>query len=92
MRFLYIALAAALIDGERGVTHAQARVAALFAIAHWPAEALDEEVSQALFGAMEVLLRVHREEDVVGGDATVERGDETREPFFSDQRVNGGVE
>lgn len=51
------------------------------------AEALDEEVTEALFGTGEVVGGIHRAEDVVGGDLFVEGCDEAGEAFFADDVV-----
>jgi len=74
------------------VPHAQAWMAALLGIRHRPAEALDEKPAEAFFGAGKVAVRVHRSEDVIGGNALVKVGDQAGKPFIADDGVNVGVE
>lgn len=78
------AVAGGLIDGERRVPHAEARMAAFFDIAGRTAEASDEEVAKAFFGAREVVFRVHRSEKIVARDLTVKGGDETGKSVLPD--------
>lgn len=72
------------VDGEGGVALAEAGVAALFDVGGWAAEAEDEEVAEAGFGAGKVVGGVHGAEDVVGGDLAVEGGDEAAEAVLAD--------
>ena len=70
------------------MAHPQARVAALLDVALRPAEAAHEEIAQPLLGAGEIVLGIHRPQDVVGGDLAVEESDEALEPVLAD----GGVD
>ena len=74
-------------DGERGVAHAEGGVASLFDVARRTAEAADEKISEANFGAGEVVSGIHGAEEVVGGDLGVEGGDEAGEAVFADEGV-----
>ena len=59
-------------------------MAAAFDVGGGAAEAEDEEVAEAGFGAFEVGFGVHGAEDVVGGDLAVEGGDEAAETVLAD--------
>ena len=61
---------------------------ALLDVARRPAEPADQEVAEALLGASQAAGRIHRAEDVVGGNLLVESSDETMEAFFADGGVN----
>ena len=71
-------------DGEGGVAHAEGGMAALFDVAGRSAEAADEKIAEAKFGAGEVVGGVHGAEEVVGGDLGVEGRDEAGEAVFTD--------
>ncbi len=62
------AVAGAFIDGEGGVAHAEAGVAALVAVGGGAAEALDQEEAEAFFGVGEIVLGIKGAEDVVGAE------------------------
>ena len=62
-----------------GVPHPQARVTALLAVGGRAAPVLLEEQREALLRGPEVLLRVHRPQHLVVGDAAVEGVDEADE-------------
>jgi hypothetical protein len=70
------------------VTHPQARVAALLDVTLRSTESSDEKVAQPLLGARKIVPRIHGTEDIVFRHLPVERGDEPREPFFADRRVD----
>ena len=88
---LHPALARARGDGERHVPHAQLRVASPFDVAQRPAEPADQEIAQTFFSAGEIVGRVHRAQNVVGGDLPVERGDETMKAVFAHDGVDVGL-
>ncbi len=88
---LYPAVARLLIQLERHVPHAKARMTALLHVSLRSAEAADEKVPQAQFGAIEIVLRIHGTEDVIGGNLPVKRGDEALETFFADLLVDIAV-
>ena len=82
------AVSRALVDGKRHVTHPQARVSALFEIARRSAEANNEEVTQPLLGAGQIVRRVHRPQNLVSRDLRVERADQSGKPVLSNPRVD----
>lgn len=84
------AVALSEADGEREVTHAEAGVAALLDVGLGAAEAEDEEVGKAFFGAVPVVLRVEGADEVILPDAAVKRGDEGAERGFSEFGEEGG--
>jgi hypothetical protein len=86
---LHPAVAGVLVDFEGAVTHAEARVTALLDVGLRAAETADEEIAETLLSAGEILVGIHRAEEVVGFDATVEGADETAETFIADDVVNG---
>src|SRR6185503_15778736 len=85
---LHPAVAGLAVDRERGMAHAQPRVAALLDVALRSAEAAHQEVAQPLLGAGEIRLGIHWSEDVVGGDLAVEQADEALEAFLADGLVD----
>jgi len=68
--------------------HAQPWVAALFDIGGRSAEPIDQEVSEPLFGSLQVFFRVHGTEDVVSGHLAIERGYQLPQAIFADDRIN----
>ena len=48
----------------------------------------DQEIAQALFGAGEIVARVHRAEHVIPRHLAVERGDEALKSILADERIN----
>ena len=86
------AVAARPVDLERPVPHAQPRVPALLRVHVRPAEPLDEERAQPLFGPRQVVLGVHWRKDVVRRDTSIKCRDETMKTLVADEWVNLGVE
>lgn len=82
------AVAGAFIDHVGGVAHAEAGMSALLDIAHGSAEAADEEFAETLLGPGEIVRGIHGAEDVVGGDLTVEGGDEAMEAVLADRGID----
>ena len=70
------AIAGRPVDGKRRVALAQAWMAAISDVVRWTAKAVDQKASQSMLGADQVRLGIHRPEDVVGGHAPVEAGDD----------------
>ena len=85
---LHPPIAGALIDDERHVPHAQPRVSTLLDVAHRSAKAADQEVTQALFGPVQVMRGVHRPENVVTRYLRIESANQTLEPFFANSRIH----
>jgi hypothetical protein len=62
--------------------HTKSRMAALLDIAFRTAEAKDQKITQPLFGAREIVLRVYRPEDIVARDLPVKSRDEAPKTIF----------
>lgn len=78
----------AFVYDEGRVAHAEPGVAALFDVAHGPAEPAHEEVAQPLFGSGQVIGGIHGSENVITGDSAVEGSDEAGEPVLADRAIN----
>ena len=63
-------------------------MAALLDIALRPAKSIDQKFPQTLFRARQIMPRIHRPEQVVRRNLAIERGYETLESVFSDERIN----
>ena len=61
---------------------------ALLHVTRRPAKAPDQEVAQPLFGAGQILRRIHGPQNGVGGHLAVEGGDEAGEALLADQGVH----
>lgn len=67
---------------------AKPRVAALLDVTWWTAEAADQEVTEPLLGAGQIVRGIHRTNQIVTGHLPVEGGDEPPESVLA----NGGVD
>src|SRR5436190_371322 len=83
---LHPPIAATLIDCKWRMSHSQSRMTALLRIVIGAAKTLDQKITQAFFGAGEILIGIERAEKVIAGDALVEVGDEACEAFVADDR------
>ena len=63
--------------------HAKPWMSTLLDIPPRAAGASDQEVAQALLRAAEVVMWIHGAEDLIGGDLTIKRGDESREALLA---------
>ena len=81
-------IAGPLIELERHVPHAQARVPALLNVSLRPPKPADQEISQPFLGAVKVLGRIHWSEDVVGGHFRVKRRHQPGKAFLANLPVN----
>ena len=70
------------------MAHTQAGMPPGFQIALRPAEAEDKKFAEALFGASQIMARIHGPEDVVLRHLPVERGYEAVKSILSDERVD----
>src|SRR5262245_59240594 len=61
---------------------------ALLDVARRPAEPADQEVAKPLFGARQILFRIHRPENWIVRDLRVERANEAREAVVADGFVD----
>jgi hypothetical protein len=75
-------------DWESGMADAESRMPALFDIGWWSAESIDEEISEALLGALQIVPLVHRPQHVITGNLLVERSHKALEPVVSDGCVD----
>jgi hypothetical protein len=82
------AISRALVDGKRQVTHPKARVSALFEISRRSAEPNNQEVTQPLLGAGQIVRRVHRPQHLVSGDLRVECADQSGKPVLSNPCID----
>lgn len=81
---LHPAVARGLINHERSMSHPQSWMSAALDIALRSAKAKDKEISQPFFSARQVLLRIHRAQNVVIRNTAVEGRDKPREAFLAD--------
>jgi hypothetical protein len=63
-------------------------MASVFYVALRTAKAKDQEISQPFFGVMEVIRRIHRAQDGIAWDLTVEIRDEPPESILSDRGID----
>ena len=85
---LHPAIPCLLVNRERHMTHPQTRVTTLLDIAWGTAEASDEKVAQSLFGADQVVRRIHRTKDVVAWHLSVKRAHDPGKPVFTNPFVD----
>ena len=78
-------IAGALIDRERRVPGAQARVPALLDVSLRTTEAADQKLAQPGLGARKIFGRIHRSQDVIVRHLSIERVHQTCETVFADQ-------
>ena len=64
---------------------------ALLEVAGRSAETADQKIAQPLLGAVEIVCRIHRSENVVAGHLPVERGDQPLETFLPNRLVNRSI-
>lgn len=69
------------------MAHAKARVAPRFDVAWRSTESPDQEIAQPLLGSGEVVGRIHRPEDVIRRNLTIERRYQALKAVFSDDGV-----
>ena len=62
-------------------------MSAILDVASGAAEAEDQEVAKAFFGAFEIVLRIHGSEDVVAGNLPIESSDEAAETVLANQGI-----
>jgi len=70
------------------MTRAEAGMASLFDVRLRPSEPTNQEISEALLGTWEILRRVHGSQKVVLRDLSIEGGDQARETFRANHRIN----
>jgi hypothetical protein len=67
---------------------AQARMASLFDVSLRAPEPTNQEISEALLGTWEILRRVHGSQKVVVRDLSIKGGDQARETFRTNHRID----
>lgn len=82
------AVARGLINRKRRVAHSQPRMAALLDIGGRSPESINQEIAKPLFRAFKVVRRIHRAQNVVGGDLPVERRHQPLKSVAADKRIN----
>ena len=63
-------------------------MAPLFDVGLRPSEPADQEISEALLGTWEICRRVHRPQKVILRNLSIEGGDQAREAFRANHRIN----
>lgn len=76
-------VAGTAVNDIRGVSHPQAWVPSLFDVPLGSAETAHQEVTEARFGAFEVVGRIHRSKNVVAWNVPVEGRHEPLEPSLT---------
>ena len=84
------AIAGGRCDRERGVTHPQRRVASLVEVRVRASEPIDQEVAESSFGSGQLGDGIHRREEVIAGDATIEGVYQLSQPRFTDGVEDSG--
>src|SRR3954471_856697 len=82
---MHPSVASGLVDLEWRMSGAQPRMPALFDIALRAAQTVNQKVPQALFGGNEIVRWIHRCQNIVHGNATVECRDQSANPRLTDK-------
>lgn len=82
------AVAGCLINRKRSVAHSEPRMAALLDIGWRSPKSINQKIAKPLFRAFKVLRRIHRAQNVVGGDLPVERRHQPLKSVTADNRIN----
>jgi hypothetical protein len=72
---------------ERGVTHAEARMTALLDVPLRTAESEDQEIPEALFSPVEIVLWIHWAQDFVISDLSIKGSNQALKAVFPDMGV-----
>ena len=67
-------------------------MAAGFDVAHRTAEPPNQEISKMILSGNQIAIGVHRSEDIVGGDAPIERCDQAGKTDLTDEAEDVGIE
>jgi hypothetical protein len=70
------------------MAHPESWMAPAFDVPCRPAESKDHEIAQALFGAVQIMIAVHGSQNVILGNPSVKRADQTHETILTNYRVN----
>jgi hypothetical protein len=81
-------IAGSLIDVKGRMPCAKAGMASLFDILLRPSKPADQEISEALLGAWKIRRRVHCPQKIVLRNLSIEGGDQARETFRANHRIN----
>ena len=63
-------------------------MASLFDVSLRPSEPADQEISEAVLGTWKILRRVHRSQNVILRNLSIEGGDQACETFRANHRIN----
>jgi len=63
-------------------------MASLFDVSLRPSEPADQEISEAVLGTWKILRRVHRSQNVILRNLSIEGGDQACETFPANHRIN----
>ena len=63
-------------------------MASLFDVSLRPSEPADQEIAEALLGTGKIRCRVHRPQKVILRNLSIEGGDQARETFRANHRIN----
>lgn len=74
------------VDNKRSMSHTEPRMAAFFEISRRAAEAVDEELTQALLGTVQIVGGIEAAQNLIAGDLVVKLGYQPFKPFFPDSR------
>jgi hypothetical protein len=81
-------VAGSLIYMERRMPRAEAGMASLFDVSLRPSEPADQEISEAVLGTWKILRRVHRSQNVILRNLSIEGGNQACETFPANHRIN----
>src|SRR4051794_355290 len=82
------AVPGSLVHSKGNMPGPQPRMSTLFDVAMRTSKTIYQEITQPLLGAFEIMCRVHRSQNVVTADLTVERRHQTGKPLCSYTRKN----
>lgn len=85
---LHPAIASLLIDDERHVPHSQTRMSALVNIGFGSSKSIDQKIGQSFLGMSQSVRWIHRSQQVIAGNATIELRDQSAQSCFADEVVN----
>src|SRR5271168_1229664 len=81
-------VAGSLIYMERRMPRAETGMASLFDVGLRPSEPADQEISEAVLGTWKILRRVHRSQNVILRNLSIEGGDQACETFGANHGIN----
>lgn len=85
---MHPAVASGLIDLEGEMAGAEAGMSTFVDVFLGASKTIDQEISKTLLGALKVIARIHGAQNIIVRDLAIKGGDQARETFFSDDRIN----